>query len=136
MSFFRFLLGEGSSIVFSALLVAFVYTTPTDGWIQHNMFGLFVITLGCLAYLGMQMSLAAFARVGQDKPLLDLFFSIVPLFALFGIVLLAAVDQVSLAAFHVYALIIAGIVVVMDVIFNSQVVFKMNRLATDMVQMR
>ena len=136
MSFFRFILGEGSSIVFSIVLLAFVYVTPEGGWFAHNVFGIFLFTLGCLAYLGMQMSLAAFARVGQDKPLFDLFFSIVPLFALFGIVILSSVQQVTLAAFHVYALIIAAVVTVMDVIFNTQVVFKMNRLATDMVQMR
>lgn len=136
MSIFRFLLGEGSSIAFSIMLLAFVYATPEGGWFAHNVFGLFIFTLACLAYLGMQMSLAAFARVGQDKPLFDLFFSIVPLFALFGILLLASIGQVVLAPFHVYALIIAAAVTMMDVIFNTQVVFKMNRLATDMVQMR
>lgn len=136
MSFFRFLLGEGSSIVFSLLLLVFVYSTPEGGWFPHTVPGIFIVTLCCLAYLGMQMSLAAFARVGQDKPLFDLFFSIIPLFALFGIVLLSSVDQVTLAGFHVYSLIIAAVVSIMDVIFNTQVVFKMNRLATDMVQMR
>lgn len=136
MSFIRFVLGEGSSIIFSGLLVAFVYMTPAESWFPHDMFGLFLFTLCSLGYLALQMSLAAFARVGQDRPLLDLFFSIIPMFALFGIVLLASVKQVELVAFHFYALTIAAIVVVMDVVFNSQVVFKMNRLATDMVQMR
>ena len=136
MSFFRFLLGEGSSIVFSTFLLIFVYTTPEGGWFPHDVPGIFIVTLCCLAYLGMQMSLAAFARVGQDKPLFDLFFSIIPLFALFGIFLLSSVGQATLSTFHVYALIIAAVVSVMDVVFNTQVVFKMNRLATDMVQMR
>lgn len=136
MSFIRFLLGEGSSIIFSVLLISFAYTTPADSWFPHSTFGMFVVTLFCLGYLALQMSLAAFARVGQDRPLLDLFFSIVPMFTLFGIVLLASVSQVALTSFHIYALIIAAAVTVMDVIFNSQVVFKMNRLATDMVQMK
>lgn len=136
MPMFRFLLGEGSSIIFSLLLLAFVYSTPANGWFPHDMVGMFIVAISCLAYLGMQMSLAAFARVGQDKPIFDLFFSIVPLFALFGIVLLASVGQVALVSFHFYALIIAAAVTVLDVVFNTQVVFKMNRLATDMVQMR
>lgn len=136
MSFIRFLLGEGSSLLFSGLLVGFVYMTPAESWFAHDIFGLFLFTLCCLGYLALQMSLAAFARVGQDRPLLDLFFSIIPMFALFGIMLLASVRQVELVSFHFYALTIAAIVVVMDVVFNSQVVFKMNRLATDMVQMR
>ena len=136
MSFVKFLFREGSSILFALFLLAFVYLTPEQGFFPHTTGGLFFMTLLCLGYLALQMGMAAFAQVGHDKPLLDLFFSLIPMFALFGIVLLAAIGQVALSGFHVYCLIIAGLVTVMDVIFNTQVLFKMNRLATDMVQMR
>ncbi len=136
MSFIRFLFREGSSILYSLFLLAFSYMTPAEGVWPHSVVGLFAFVVICLAYLGMQMAMAAFASVGHDKPLFDLFFSIIPLFALFGIVVLAAVDQVKLAPFHVYALTISAAIAFLDVIFNTQVVFKMNRLATDMVQMR
>ena len=45
-------------------------------------------------------------------------------------------DCELLSSFETLSLWLAAIVCLIDVVFNTQVIFKMNRLATDMVQMK
>jgi hypothetical protein len=83
----------------------------------------------------MQMGLAAFARVGQDGPLVDLFLSLIPLITLVVILVLDLVGKIPLSLFQWFGLGIALVVVVMDLVFNTLILFKMNRLANDYVPM-
>lgn len=134
MKFAIFLLREGSSILFAALVFAFSFIQV--GQAQWPT-ALFIVTLVCLTYLAFQMALAAFTRVGNDKPLIDFFFSMFPMFALIIITVLAVTGTSvfgSLDKLHIYGFVIAGVVTMMDIIFNTQTVFKINRLATDFVQ--
>ncbi len=135
MRVFRFLFREGSPFVFTALIVLFsVQITPMLA-LPANAYGMFIITVIALIYLGMQMALAAFAKVGHDGPLIDLFLSMVPLIALIIIEAFAFAGMIHLDTFQHMGLIIALAVIVMDLGFNTQVLFKMNRLASDFVQM-
>lgn len=135
MKLLSFWFREGSSLIFAIFILAFSMFGNLG--IPDDATGLFTVTMIALGYLGLQMALAGFARVGQDKPLLDLFFSLLPVFALFAVIVLEFVGQDPLTTrFEWYAATTCGVVAVWDVIFNTQVVFKMNRLATDMVQMR
>lgn len=131
----QFIFREGSSVIFSILIAAFVFATAALN-IEPGYVGMFTVALVIMIYLALQMGLAAFAQVGQDKPLLDLFFSLLPMITLVVIAVLAMTGMVALTMFHVLSLVLAALAVVLDVVFNTQVVFKMNRLATDMVQMR
>jgi len=131
-----FIFQEGSSLLFAGLIVAFAMMDLPALELPQDHIGMFVITVVSLIYLALQMSMASFAAVGQDRPLVDLFFSFIPAFAMVVIVVLAAVNAIELTQFDVLGLVIASLVVVMDIIFNTQVLFKMNRLATDLVQMK
>ena len=52
------------------------------------------------------------------------------------IAVLSVVGSIHLSSFETLSLWLAAIVCLIDVVFNTQVIFKMNRLATDMVQMK
>ena len=80
--------------------------------------------------------MAAFSIVGVDRPLLDFFFSLMPLCTLAMIAVLTVVGSLTLSSFESMALWFAAAISLIDVVFNTQVIFKMNRLATDMVQMK
>lgn len=136
MKVLGFVFQEGSSFFYAALIIGFALIKAPFLELPHDHVGMFVITMVSLGYLAIQMSMASFAKVGEDRPLVDLFFSFFPGFALVIVTVLAGVGVVELEAFHVLGLLIAAAVVLMDIIFNTQVLFKMNRLATDMVQMR
>ncbi|VAV99568.1 hypothetical protein MNBD_ALPHA06-1339 [hydrothermal vent metagenome] len=140
MGIIRFLFREGSPFIFSLAIVVFslqfllVDMAPFLA-IPENYVGMFVVTMFCLAYLIMQMGMAAFARVGQDGPVVDLFLSLVPLITLVIIVVLKLVGEIPLTLFQSFGLGIAAVVVMMDIIFNTLILFKMNRLANDFVSM-
>lgn len=134
MKFAIFLIREGSSILFAALIFAFSFVPVAQ---EQWPGALFIVTLVCLSYLSFQMALAAFTRVGNDKPLIDFFFSMFPMFALIIITVLALTGTgvfATLDTLHIYGFIVAGVITMMDIIFNTQTVFKINRLATDFVQ--
>jgi hypothetical protein len=140
MPVIRFLFREGSPFIFSAFIVLFSLQFITESYlpwarIPENFVGMFAVTLFCLAYLIMQMGLAAFARVGQDGPLVDLFLSLIPLITLVVILVLDLVGKIPLSLFQWFGLGIALVVVVMDLVFNTLILFKMNRLANDYVPM-
>ncbi|PHR62461.1 MAG: hypothetical protein COA47_03545 [Robiginitomaculum sp.] len=136
MGILKFLFREGSSFIFGAFIVLFAmrffsyYAWPEDA------LGMFAFSAFCMAYLAMQMGLAAFAKVGHDGPVVDLFLSIIPLIALIVIAVLQIVEEIPLSMFQMYALGLAAIVVLMDITFNTLILFKMNRLANDYVQMK
>lgn len=136
MKILGFLFQEGTSVMFAALILLFALVQAPFLQLPHSDIGLFAVTMVSLGYLSIQMSMAAFAQVGQDRPLVDLFFSFFPLFAIVIVVVVAAVSPLSLSLFDIMGLVIITAVVMMDVIFNTQVLFKINRLATDFVQMR
>jgi len=131
-----FIFQEGSSLLFAGLIIAFAMMELPALELPQDYVGMFVITVVCLIYLALQMSMASFAAVGQDRPLVDLFFSFIPAFAMVVIIVLASVNALELTQFDMLGLGVASAVVVMDIIFNTQVLFKMNRLATDLVQMK
>ncbi len=131
----RFIFREGTSILFSIVIVIFTYASSLLD-VESNYVGMFGVALVALIYLGVQMQLAAFSRVGEDMPLIDMFFSLIPLITLVVIGVLALTGMAPLSLFQVLSLVLAGVVTMLDVVMNTQVVFKMNRLATDMVQMR
>ena len=132
-----FIFQEGSSFLFTLLILGFAFGVNISFLqLPQDDVGMFVITIVSLGYLSLQMAMASFAKVGEDRPLVDLFFSFFPMIALIVIVVLAGVGVVKLQIFHMLGLMVAGCVTLMDIIFNTQVLFKMNRLATDMVQMR
>ncbi len=136
MPFIRFLFREGSPFVFSVLIVLFSLQNIPFLSLPNNASGMFIATLFSLIYLAMQMGLSAFARVGKDGPLVDLFLSLVPLFTLIIIAVLQIVGKLPLSVFQMLGLGVAAIVVLMDIIFNTLILFKMNRLANDFVPMR
>jgi hypothetical protein len=131
-----FIFREGSSIVFALFLLAFAFSGRLVETFPPNYVGMFLVALVCLIYLGLQMAMASFTVVGEDKPLFDLFVSLIPGIALVVVGVLLAVGMVKLPLFHILGLTVAAVTVILDVIFNTQVVFKMNRLATDIVQMK
>lgn len=147
MKLVAFFFREGSSVVFAGLIAAFAYFQSQSGptqngleggavWLRQDHVGMFVVAAVSIGYLALQMAMAAFARVGQDRPMVDVFFSFVPLIALIVVAVLVFANSLVLSAFSVLALAIAGAVVLMDIVFNSQILFKINRLANDFVQMR
>ena len=136
MKIVSFLFREGSSVIFALLILGFALIKLEFLQVPHTATGMFIVSVVSLIYLGLQMAMAAFTKVGDDKPTLDMFFSMLPMFALVIIGVLAVVGATELSGFHLMGLLIAGGVVSMDVVLNTQVVFKINRLATDFVQMR
>ncbi len=135
MPIVRFLFREGSPFVFSVFIALFSLQNIPFLSLPADAFGMFVVGAFSLAYLSMQMALIAFSRVGRDGPLLDLFLSLIPLITLIILAVLDIVGKLDLSLFQILGLGIAGIVVLMDIIFNTLVLFKMNRLASDFVQM-
>jgi len=107
-----FIFQEGSSLLFAGLIVAFAMMDLPALELPQDHIGMFVITVVSLIYLALQMSMASFAAVGQDRPLVDLFFSFIPAFAMVVIVVLAAVNAIELTQFDVLGLVIASLVVV------------------------
>ncbi len=136
MRIFHFMLREGSSILFSIYLMLFGMLNFCIACGSDNTGAMFVVSAICMAYLALQCGMASFSRVGNDQPLFDFFFSLLPLFTLLMIAILAIVGSVTLSGFKIMALILATAATLIDVVFNTQVIFKMNRLATDMVQMK
>jgi len=140
MGFIKFLFREGSPILFSIALVAFgleslvVKYVPALA-IPETFVGMFAVSLICLSYLIVQMGLSAFAKVGHDGPLVDLFLSLIPLITLIILAVLGFVGKVPLTQFQILGFGVATVVVMMDIIFNTMILFKMNRLANDYVQM-
>jgi hypothetical protein len=136
MGFVRFLFREGSPFVFSVLIVLFSLQSIPILSLPDSSFGMFVAAVFSLGYMGIQMGLSAFARVGKDGPVVDLFLSLVPLITLIIIAVLDIVGKMPLSLFQMLGLGIAAIVVLMDIIFNTLILFKMNRLANDYVSMQ
>ncbi|PHS21580.1 MAG: hypothetical protein COA85_12895 [Robiginitomaculum sp.] len=136
MSFVRFLFREGSPFVFSVFLVLFSLQNIPMLSLPDSSFGMFVAAAFSIGYMGIQMGLSAFARVGKDGPVVDLFLSLIPLFTLLVIVVLDIVGKLPLSMFQIFGLAIAAMVVLMDIIFNTLILFKMNRLANDYVAMQ
>lgn len=135
MKFIAFFFREGSSILFSIYLALFAMTDLCLICINGSAYGMFVVAVIGIIYLCLQNALAAFSAVGHDRPLLDFFFSLLPLFTLVMIAVLTFVGTLVLTEFEVLALWLMAAFSIIDVVFNTQVIFKMNRLATDMVQM-
>lgn len=140
MAVVRFLFREGSPFIFSLVIVIFSLEYLTTNYVSFmaiptNYAGMFAVTMISLLYLIMQMSLTAFAKVGQDGALIDMFLSLVPLVTLIIVAVLAAVGQIDLSMFQILGLGVAAVVTLMDILFNTLVLFKMNRLANDFVQM-
>lgn len=136
MKLVAFIFREGSSILYSAYLALFAMTDFCVICLDGGAVSMFVIAVIGLLYLSLQNAMAAFSIVGNDRPLLDFFFSLLPLFTLATIAVLSIVGSLTLTRFEVLSLFLAAIISLMDIVFNTQVIFKMNRLATDMVQMR
>lgn len=136
MKLVSFIFREGSSILFSIFLLVFALTELCVVCVGIGAAGMFSFAMICLIYLSLQCGMAAFSRVGHDGPIFDFFFSLTPLFALLMIAVLAVVKVITPTGFEVMALLLAFFCTLIDVIFNTQVIFKMNRLATDMVQMK
>jgi len=136
MKAISFFFREGSSVLFSIYLLVFALTDFCVVCAGTGAEGMFAVAVVCMIYLSLQSGMAAFSKVGNDGPIFDFFFSITPLFILLMIAVLTAVKAATLTSFEVLGLLLAFFVTMIDVIFNTQVVFKMNRLATDMVQMK
>lgn len=136
MKVILFFFREGSSALYAFYLAMFALTDRCVVCLTDNANSMFVVALIGLVYLCLQNAMAAFRMVGNDRPLLDFFFSLLPLFTLAMIAVLAMVGSVTLTHFEVLALWLAALISLIDVIFNTQVMFKMNRLATDMVTMK
>ena len=141
MAIVKFFFKEGSPVIFSLIIVIFSLEYLTSNYVPFmavlaNFAGMFAVTMICLGYMIIQMGLTAFAKIGKDAPLMDLFLSMLPLITLVIIAVLSMVGQVQLTMFQILGLGIAAVVVVMDIIFNTLVMFKMNRLANDFVQMQ
>ena len=136
MKIVLFFFREGSSALYALYLAMFALTDSCVVCLTDNANSMFIVALIGLVYLCLQNAMAAFRIVGNDRPLLDFFFSLLPLFTLAMIAVLAMVGSITLSHFQTLALWFAAIVSLIDVVFNTQVMFKMNRLATDMVQMK
>jgi len=133
MVIIRFLLRQGSPIVFAALIVLFALSFLP---VPETATGMFALSVACLVYLSMQMGLTVFSRVGMDGPLVDMFLSLIPMITLIVIAVLGFAGQIQLSMFQQLGLGLAAMVVAMDIVFNTLVLFKMNRLANDFVPMR
>lgn len=131
-----FVFREGTSVLYAGAVVAFALLDLERLGLTETALGMFIVAIVSLVYLAVQMAMAAFTRVGDDRPTVDLFFSFIPLVALITVAVLAYVEFTALSRFQILGLVIAGAVVMMDVVLNTQVLFKINRLATDFVQMR
>lgn len=136
MKFIAFIFREGSSVLYSIYLALFAMTDFCVVCLEGGAFSMFAVAVIGLFYLALQNAMAAFSIVGNDRPLLDFFFSLLPLFTLATIAVLAIVGSLTLTKFEVLSLSLAAMISLMDIVFNTQVIFKMNRLATDMVQMK
>ena len=136
MKFIAFWFREGSSVLYSIYLALFAMSDICVICLNGGVMSMFIVAAIGLAYLSLQNAMAAFSLVGTDRPLLDFFFSLTPLFTLAMIAVLSIVGTLTLTKFETLALWLAAIISFMDVVFNTQVIFKMNRLATDMVQMK
>ncbi len=136
MKYLSFFFREGSSIMFSLYLVVFALTDFVIINLGEGAAGMFSVAMVCLLYLSLQSGMAAYSKVGNDRPIFDFFFSLTPLFALLMIAVLSIVKVVSLNMFESLGMWLAFAITMIDVVFNTQVIFKMNRLATDMVQMK
>ncbi|ACT58632.1 hypothetical protein Hbal_0938 [Hirschia baltica ATCC 49814] len=122
--------------MFSIYLVIFALTDITLLPLGTEAAGMFAVAIVCLIYLSLQSGMAAYSSVGNDRPIFDFFFSLAPLFTLLMIAVLSVVGATTLSTFESLSMWLAFAITMMDVVFNTQVIFKMNRLATDMVQMR
>lgn len=120
---------EGSSLAFSAFILFFAYFTPASGVVQHTVGGLFIAAMAALFYLALQMSLAAFSPASRTRSYIDLTFSLIPLLVLLLVFALGAAGRAPITTFHVYAMLIMAAVVLLDVVFNTQVMFRIVRLA-------
>ncbi len=136
MPILRFLFREGSPVIFSIVIVLFALQNLMIIAVPENVVGFFAVMVICLIYLSTQMGLTAFSRVGQDGPLVDLFLSLIPIITLIILAVLNIVGNIALSQFQMLVLGTAAIVTMMDIIFNTLVLFKMNRLASDFVQMK
>ncbi len=136
MKFLNFFFREGSSIMFSLYLTVFALTDIVIINLGTGAAGMFMVAIICLIYLSLQSGMAAYSNVGNDRPIFDFFFSLAPLFTLLMIAVLSMVKATELTTFESLSMWLALVITLIDVIFNTQVIFKMNRLATDMVQMR
>ncbi|MFC7291158.1 hypothetical protein [Hirschia litorea] len=136
MKFLNFFFREGSSIMFSLYLTVFALTDIVIINLGTGAAGMFMVAIICLIYLSLQSGMAAYSNVGNDRPIFDFFFSLAPLFTLLMIAVLSMVNATQLSTFESLSMWLALVITLIDVIFNTQVIFKMNRLATDMVQMR
>lgn len=136
MKYLNFFFREGSSVMFSIYLAAFALTDFVIIPLGTEATGMFSVAMVCLVYLSLQSGMAAYSRVGNDRPIFDFFFSLAPLFTLLMIAVLSIVGAAQLTLFESLSMWLAFVITMMDVIFNTQVIFKMNRLATDMVQMK
>ena len=136
MKFIAFFFREGSSVLYSAYIASFALNQGCLICLNGGSRSMFIVALIGLAYLAMQNGMAAFSRVGNDRPLMDFFFSLLPVFTLAMIAVLILVKVVTVTSFEAMALWLAAIISFIDVVFNTQVIFKMNRLASDMVSMR
>ncbi|MBB36023.1 MAG: hypothetical protein CME88_01225 [Hirschia sp.] len=136
MKFIAFFFREGSSVLYSIYLALFALTDICFFCLNGGAYSMFIVALIGLGYLCLQNAMAAFSLVGNDRPLFDFFFSLLPLFTLAMIAVLSVVGSIHLSSFETLSLWLAAIVCLIDVVFNTQVIFKMNRLATDMVQMK
>lgn len=136
MKYLSFFFREGSSVMFSLYLVVFALTDFVIINLGEGAAGMFSVAMVCLLYLSLQSGMAAYSKVGNDRPIFDFFFSLTPLFALLMIAVLSIVKVASLNMFESLGMWLAFAITMIDVVFNTQVIFKMNRLATDMVQMK
>lgn len=122
--------------MFSLYLTVFALTDIVIINLGTGAAGMFMVAIICLIYLSLQSGMAAYSNVGNDRPIFDFFFSLAPLFTLLMIAVLSMVKATELTTFESLSMWLALVITLIDVIFNTQVIFKMNRLATDMVQMR
>ena len=136
MKFISFWFREGSSLLYAGYLAAFAMREDCLICLEGDSRSIFVFAVIGLFYLALQNAMAAFTLVGNDRPLMDFFLSLAPLFTLAVIAVLAVVETISLTQFEILCLTLAGLICLLDTIFNTQVVFKMNRLATDIVNMK
>jgi len=136
---FAFFVREGSSLIFAALIwyvfwggYTPVIDTPEQAFNTAVLAGLIAVI-----YLAIQALSVVMQQVGQEtRYLIDTLLSLVPL-ALIGYAATQHINGAVELPYHLVGVLwLFGVAAAADVVINTWTGMKLNKLATDFVQMR
>lgn len=136
---FALLVREGSSLIFAALIwyVFWGGYTPVIDTPEQAFNTAVIAGLIAVIYLAIQALAVVMQQVGQEtRYLIDTLLSLVPL-ALIGYAATQHINGAAELPYHLVGVLwLFGVAAAADVVINTWTGMKLNKLATDFVQMR